>query len=614
MKKLLLILSVYAVISFIAIVLLTVFLINPPELLAEDLSAYKFQTGLHNYLVMLPAILLSGFLMACSVQWQHKTSNSKERFSQGMFIRYRNCMVIGLFVVLVLFLNKEVFLFNLENSLEVKRKAPSELSEAIHTARYFINEQQYHLAVQYAQKAVIVSPGSKEAAAVLKESSDLLEIEINSEHSADEIFHRVIGTQKPVHTQDADRSPYELVQKAQDAMNRKEWFEAHYWAELAVESCDEKNTNREAAIILANDSWNKLQHSEAYENEDERNYYFKKKEGYVALNSGDNLKAYYIYKNLLDAKNVKPTPDVKRFFELAKENVESEYFFFDETEHMNRLANRHDIYFSLTEDDGTKNVIFIRNSMDIKKNGGLVRYLEGFNLVKYRQDGTFMYSVKVPFAKVMAFPSADIGGKKWKNVPYVILQSVDRNTEGLVCRPEYSFIEDDVSDISEYQNSVSEEEQARISRINSMILPMNFDDFAAISEASAGPSQMPLLALMSFISKATQYGFSVETFYQCVVSRLMYPMFILIVLLFLAAMGWNYRIEDKTSTFRFKWMFFLPLCTGVFFGIFELTEYVSGILNYVIVGLFGSASVVMAAVCYIIMLFCASVLFVSRKE
>ncbi|MCR5494461.1 MAG: hypothetical protein K6F15_02400 [Treponema sp.] len=614
MKKLLLVLFSYGLIAFGIIVLLTVFFITPPELLSEDLSSYKFLSGLYNYLTLMPAILLSGFLMACSVQWQHKTSNSRERFSQGMFIRFRNCMVVGIFIVFALFLNKEVFLVKISNSLDVKRKAPSELKEAIYNASYFIDQQQYHLAVQYARKAVLVSPESDEAQSVLKESSDLLEIEHDAEKSADEILNRISELQRPVHTKDAAFSPLALVQKARQAMTEKDWFNAHYWAALAVEACDEKNTNREEALILANDAWNKLQHSDAYQNEDERNYYKKKKEGYTALHSGDSLKAYYIYKSLLDAKNVAQTPDVERFFELARENVQSQYFFFDETEHMNRLANRHNIYFSLEDKDKTRLVIYIKNSMDIKKDGGLVRYLEGFNMVRYRPDGSFMYSLSVPYAKVMALRSADIGGREWENVPFVILQSVDRNTEGLVCYPEYTFTESDVQDISEYQNPMTQEEMDDISRTNSFILPMNFDDFAAISEASSGASHMSLTALMSFLSKAEKYGFSAETFYQCVVSRLMYPLFILAVVLFLAAAGWNYRIEDKRSNFRFRWLFFLPLCTLIFFGIFELCTYVTGILNYVIVGLFGSASVFMASILYIIILFFASILFVSRKE
>lgn len=614
MKKLLLILFAYGILAFALIFLLTFFLIKPPLLLQEDLTSYKFIAGLHNYFRLFPAILLSGFLMACSVQWQHKTSNSRERFSQGMLIRFRNCIIVGIFLVLVIFLNREVFLLNTGNYLEEKKKAPYELDEAIYNARYFIQEEKYHLALQYAQKAVIISPESKEAKAVLKESSDFLELESGEGKFLKENFTDISKSQKPLRTEDSAYSPLVLVEKAKEAALQKSWFNAHYWASLAVEACDEKNTNREEAILLANKAWNELQHNEIYSNEDEKNYYLKKKAGYMALNSGDSLKAYYIYNSLLSLKNVNQTPDVKRFFELAREDVKSKYFFFDETEDMNRLANRHDIYFSLENEDKTKSVFYIRNSMDIKKDGGLVRYLEDFNMVRYRQDGSFMYSLSVPYAKVSALRSADIGGQKWKNVPYIILQSVDRNTEGLVCYPEYSFTEDDVQNIKDYAFALSQEEMQEFQSQNSLILPMDFNDFATISEASAGPDKMPLFALLSFLSKAEKYGFASETFYQSVVSRLMYPMFILVVILFLAAAGWNYRIEDKRSAFRFSWLFFLPLCTFVFFGIFELCKYIAGILNYVVVGLFGSGAIFVSAVIYIVILIFASIHFVSRKE
>ena len=606
MKKVLLILGIYTVVVFAACIICSC-VIDVPHLLGVDVSGYKFLRGMKYFFIFLPSVFLSSFAVACSVQWQKCGTGSRQRFSSAMIVRFRNCIIFSLILILVLELAKEIFLPQINSSLAKKEKAPLELREILDTAEDFIAEKKYALAIQYGQMAVEISGGDKAAAGVLKRAEDLYDVEKHFEES--ENIVPLKAELKPHQTENKGYTPYELIQKSKAAAGKGEWFEAHYWANLAVEGCDGTDTNFSQAVSAANEAWNELQQPKAFSNEAERNYYLKKKEGYIALNYGDSLKAYYIFKNLLSCTDVNVTPDVNEFFELAKEDLEGSYFFFDETEDMNELANQHNIYFTLENIEGGKSVYYIKRSMDINKAGGLVRYVEGFTVVNFDKNGKLNYSFSVPFGKITAVKTSNFSeedtltlgiDKSWKYIPQVLLQSVDRNTEGLISKPEYVFADD-------YENRESV-------CTGLILLPMSFDDFSVISEASCGAENMSFVSLFSFLNKKWNFGYADELFNQCFLCRAMYRLYILILLKFFASFGWNYRIEDKNAHFKFLWLLVLPFFNMIVYVVLELCNYIYEIINYVLVGTCGSLALIVAIVLYTSIFIFDSIMFVSRKE
>lgn len=633
MKKLIFITGIYTAVIFALCLLISVFFIPRPEFLISGTEkSFVFFYGLYIFLVCLPGILLSGFTVSCAVFWQKKSGNSRSRFSEAMFSRFKLVLFSSLLFILFLSLNEEIFKPSAKRKIDFIKEAPADFADALSIAGHFLEQDQPLLALQYAEKAVKISPKDADAQRVLKLARDSADLLIDSELHGKKEAPEAEKLQKPLHEKDKGHTILELLEKSDSAAEKKQWFDAHYWASLALEACDGKNTNLDAAAEKSNYAWKMLSLPVEFDNSMEQKYYKIKKDGYAAFSRGDFLKAYYTFlglkNNYVQAEN---DPDVNKFLALSEEDLENQYFFFDETEYMEELSDSHKIYFSLDYPDGSKNVFYISNAMDIKKEGGLVRYMENLNVVHYDENNEFDYSFFVPFAKAVAQPVSEFGQenlsylgieKSWEYVPSVILQSVDRNTEGLVSSPVYSYEPTGLSELDAKnlgaENTLKKEYSKRIplniKNGSIMILPMQFSEFNLINVAAGGAKEMPLPVLFKLLPRASGYGFSQEVFAQNLVQRATFPFIMLIMFVFCACIGWNYRIENPDEIFKFKWTLLIPVLSFIMVVSFSIVLYFFNMLSYVFVGLLGTSAVFAAASFYVLVFFAASVLFLSRKS
>lgn len=633
MKKLIFITGIYTAVIFALCLLISVFFIPRPEFLISGTEkSFVFFYGLYIFLVCLPGILLSGFTVSCAVFWQKKSGNSRSRFSEAMFSRFKLVLFSSLLFILFLSLNEEIFKPSAKQKIDFIKEAPADFADALSIAGHFLEQDQPLLALQYAEKAVKISPKDADAQRVLKLARDSADLLIDSELHGKKDVPEAEKLQKPLHEKDKGHTILELLEKSDSAAEKKQWFDAHYWASLALEACDGKNTNLDAAAEKSNYAWKMLSLPVEFDNSMEQKYYKIKKDGYAAFSRGDFLKAYYTFlglkNNYAQAEN---DPDVNKFLALSEEDLENQYFFFDETKYMEELSDSHKIYFSLDYPDGSKNVFYISNAMDIKKEGGLVRYMENLNVVHYDENNEFVYSFFVPFAKAVAQPVSEFGQenlsylgieKSWEYVPSVILQSVDRNTEGLVSSPVYSYEPTGLSELDAKnlgaENTLKKEYSKRIplniKNGSIMILPMQFSDFNLINAAAGGAKEMPLPVLFKLLPRASGYGFSQEVFAQNLVQRATFPFIMLIMFVFCACIGWNYRIENPDEIFKFKWTLLIPVLSFIMVVSFSIVLYFFNMLSYVFVGLLGTSAVFAAASFYVLVFFAASVLFLSRKS
>ena len=607
MKKTLLVLIVFTLLVFAGCICFSAFVLKVPGIFETYGSSYRFFHGLKYFFMLFPAIVTSGFVAGCSIQWKSGIDDSARRFSHSMTRRYKNTVLLSLPLVLLLSLTQEVFVPAVDSTISEIKSLPYKVNSYLNFSRTFLNEGKTVLALQYANYAVELDPEDTDALAIKKAAEDKLELENKMALSHPEQQIVTVNESKVLTSEDRTHTVYELVLKSRDALEKKDWFNAHYYAHLAVSACSGTDTNLHEAMTLANTAWNNIQRPQAFEDAAEKEYFETKRQGYTAYTSGDYLKAYYIFQRLLHFENVKPTADVERFFNLSREEVENQYFFFDETDYMKEIADFHNVYFSVMNSDKSKTVFYARNVMPMKKDGGLVSYMEGFYAVNFSSTGEFNYSFDVPFAKVVAQNTADFSSealsamgisKSWKNVPLIILQSVDRHTEGLVSRPKFV-----------YRDNFS-----KLSSENVMIVPIDFEGLSSLAELSGASKNMDIFSLLTFISKAKSFGFSEEIYMVQLVSRVMYPLFILIVLVFCAVIGWNYRLEKVSISFKFSWLFAFPIFTVIALVIFNSMLYIFNMMNYVFVGLFGANSVLMTMILYIIIFVCMSVLFMSRKK
>lgn len=603
MRKILLLLVAYVALAFAVCVGVAYGVGHIPAVLPGQATTYMLFRALLYFLRVLPALLTSGFLIACAIYFGHHAEKAQVRFSPEIIAHFKMVLFASLGMVFVLALSREVFVPQVTARQNLMTEAPGLLNEYLISGRYCLVVKRYVLAHEYAKQALRLDPSNKDAQALLDDA----ERNMNKMRPRREKEASLAPTQY-AWGELAHETVTSLIAKANKAKEDGQWFNAHYYAQLALSLATGADINRQEARLLANEAWEHLDTPGGLVDEVAKQFYDKKRRAYDYLLSGDTLEAYYAFSELQSNRvSAVVDPDVQNFFEIAKERLAAEAFFIDETLHLQLFEFVQNIYFTLAHDDGRRDVIFIRGITAVSNSGRMIQYLRGFSLYSYAPDGTFLYSMTTPYAKMVAEPVAVFDeqtlaekgiSESYKNVPYIILRSVAREFGRMKNEPVYTF-----------SAAVPESEHAEPS---AMLLPMPFDDFNLACDAAVGPQQMNLLSLIRITGKADSFGYSEEVFSATLISRLTYPLLMLIVLIFVASFAWNYRVE-KAQLFKFSWSFVLPLCTVIVYPLLEILLYVEDLVCYAIIALLGQAAVAVAIVIAVVLLFLGSAYFMARK-
>lgn len=710
MKKLLLTLGIYSALIFIACIITSNCMIgNLPLLLDTAVKSYKFSRGLIWFFEFLPAVLLSGLLLAACIQWKSQTSSAatEKRFSLAQLRRFKKFFILALLLTLLLTVLEELLLPSIQKKQEIRENQIEYFNKSIDLANRLLYEDENSLlAAQYAEIAYSLNPHDERAIELYENTHDNLEstmAEIQEKKSeekdlpvADEVLQiedavfnlsegaghvapeadglesdsalssgvdvnesgdlildggpavesgdavledvnaneddalvssvdetdgngdvvsnaadvKSLESSKKEDTLPMDATGYsskELLELSERAAQNENWFDAHYWATLAEKVCLKTDTNYQIAVERANYAWSKISKPESFGNEDEKNYYKIKKDGYSALNDGDFMSAYYIFQELSEDPSHAEDPDVLRYFALAKEKVESQYFFIDESSKMETMICQSDIYYQIENSDGTKDIFFIGQSGKIREDGGYVRYLKDFNFTKFAKNGKALYSFYVPFVKAVALSANTFSyqqknemniSKKWKYLPLLYLKSVDRKSQGVVSEPAYEIYQKDFS----------------VEKNNLLLLPMDFDDFDMLDSISAGADKMGIGRLYKFCKNPLDFGFAKSTYILSLASRITYPFLILILIIATGILAWNYGFANENSIFKFKYLFTMPLLFAIAFVLFEIIEYAFKLVNFLFVTVMGFPAIYLCLSLYAILLLVLCIIFVSRKN
>ncbi len=653
MKKTLPTIIVYILMIFTICIAATFCYRGIPELNPGDANTFRFVRGIRWFAILFPAVLISGFALGCSIAWKNESVGSTRRFSEGIFARFGGVIVMALVITLVLSLTHEVVRPGLEKKYQALLEGPSDLALAKKSASELLASENPEYAYPYALRAYKICAKDPETSVLLKKSKDALDMAYDrSLYDTNRKSAVNLKEAMPLHTGDASYTAVEMLEKSNAAAAENNWYLAHYWASLAIKAATGLDSVMQDAKIAASNAWNELKNPSGFENKENYDFYTKKTQAYNALQAGnpsDNLKAYYILKTLSENGH-KDDPDVIRFLALAEEAVSNEYFFIDETEDIEKLKTTGDIYFALSDSaTGTKNVYYIKGAMDSIEDGRSVRYLEGLTVATFSKSGKFIRSMYAPVAKVIsqsvsAFDKETLSFKgissSWKKVPFIMLQAVDRVTEGIVAEPRYSYTLTNLPDrilkaegieaSQKYEKPVDGGTGAdmddayttlrsgiirRLPETRTIVLSMPYDDFIAVNEAANGPEGMDLITISKFVKKATSYGFSREVYYKDLLGRTLYPLFLLCIMIFCATIGWNYRIDGgRRVQFKFRWVFLIPVSGFVTFLFLEFANYVYNMINYVIAGACGAGAFPVAIALYIVLLVLVSANFLSRHD
>ncbi|MBR7064697.1 MAG: hypothetical protein IKI31_06100 [Treponema sp.] len=590
MKKVFRIFFAYLVAALIGCIIYS-FIKKPlPDLLKVSVTKYKICKSLFLFCSILPSIVITGFAIAHAISFGRNPEGSNERFSSSMFERFRNVMIVSVLCAFLLTFSREVLMPVLSASITKAERLPLLVQEYVRAGRQMNIIGRHELAYQYGLHAAKLDPKSEEALLLIHDT-ELLAKESRNVKSNENVTSAL---------SEEGYTVSQLRKLAESAFQKEEWFNAHYYAQTGVLLASERDTNYESLRNIASSAWNKLSDAEPEKFSESAQIFKTKFEGYTALMQGDDVKAYYIFTELSEKVKSKD-PDIERFLKLAKERVTSEYFFIDEMLAKQDFESAQNILFSLKKPGGEVDIVFIKGVTPVTGSVGTVQYLRDFSIYSLDRHGTYKGSLHVPYAKMLQMPLSNFdektkllieGGDENSFIPYVLLTSIDRHTRGVV-------------------NSPSFYGAAQVK--NQMVLPILYDNFLILSKGVQNTETLSLFDLKKFVPLAKSFGYAHEVYESDFASRMLYPLFIVLVLLYVATFAWNYRLGEH-SIFKLSWTFAFPFFSLVAFLLYKALFWFFDLVNLVVVSsaplnlaLFGLCAI------YFAILVVLSIFFVYRK-
>lgn len=609
MKKIIAILSVFIGIGLIVSIIYGFMSEVPATVPQTSAFVYKLMNGIQNFGRYIPGVAITGFTVSCSVHFGRNSEGSTERFSKAMLERFKTVMIVSIIMAFFLTFCSEVLVLLTGNKKSSIINRPKIVTEYINVGNRLFDNGYYERAMNYAEAALKLSPNEKHALNL----RDRADVEINRARTSNirfKLYESVEEAEKVDHVViDAAQinEVYQLYLKANEAFTKKEWFNAHYYSELGIKLATPKDPNLEELKKISTAAWNNLTEYHDLAKTQGQLTFEKKYQGYLALVQKDDLKAYYIFRELYQSsREMQSDPDVVFYLQIAENRINERCFFIDETFELKSFESANDVYFAYEYADGSRDVIYFKGMTTVASTGNSIQYLRALTIVSVARNGEVFRTMTVPYAKVLPVSvktltpttKALMGiDDSIDCVPYIMLKSVGRDSPELHNEPLYTYQNGETANTPEY-----------------LLLSIPYDDFLLLEKSTSTPESMPLASLFKLVHMAAKYGFCTEVYGQALVNRIFYPLWILIMFILLAGFGWSNRI-NPTQFFKFSWaLAFIPfILISMLYN--KMMMFLFRLVNYVLLGGFGlSGGMVAALVLYIILFICSAIIFVSRHS
>lgn len=345
------------------------------------------------------------------------------------------------------------------------------------------------------------------------------------------------------------------LKRAEMAALAFDFYTAHYYAKLAMQTFQDGNPLKIDAENLAVRAWAEVEKGLAsYKDAPSIALYKSKKAAYETLQRGDYIKAYYSFLQIdssMRASNPdKKDPEVERFLNLSRVELEKNVFFTDELKNIPNFIMRGDISFTVGEHSHECAVIKIHG---ISHGSSTLRneiYLMNVLYTRLGISNAEKWSIIIPYAKLI-----EVVDDEGKNRLMLQICSVDRYSEENTVYPK-----------------VLSGELPRENAHN-ILLPMTMTDFILIEKSISGPSAMKISDLYYFSLIAEKYGLKKEAYLSEVLYRLTEPLLLLIVSLLVLILSWRFRVSPGRRLNK-RLFLFSPLCPFLSYILMETLRYI----------------------------------------
>jgi hypothetical protein len=313
------------------------------------------------------------------------------------------------------------------------------------------------------------------------------------------------------------------------ALKEERLFDAHWLYTLGGRLAIPGSPEAAYSARLASDVWNMIS-SQAPNQRELRLYeiYNLKLSGYQAMNSGDWIRAYYIFLELL--KYTPDDPDAKNFFAASERGAGETAFFIDEMElSLGEILTG--AVFSLPISNGRAALRFtsLTTSDDIA-------YGMGFEYMSFDANSNPVASVKSRYAKIMPFMLGE------KPQIFILTHALDRNDKEKFYDSEWLI-----------GNKTA----------GGILLNISFEDFLLLSHVRRGLTGLEVTDLFLASEKFNNAGYIKQIFQAEILNRVGTALFFLPAAIFVIIIGWRYRVKERP---RYLFIIMLAVLPIIFHG------------------------------------------------
>lgn len=343
--------------------------------------------------------------------------------------------------------------------------------------------------------------------------------------------------------------------QAQEAFRDGRYYDAHWLAGVASRLARKGSPEEAGAAALASQAWDAVAGLEPDAGDLQAySLYRRKRDGYTALQSGDWVRSYYIYKEL--SAILPQDPDVRNYLALAEQGTTEIAFFADEVSRsLGEVAGAAVLSLPLRSGAGSREGTALL-SFDSLAAFGDVSYGTDLMIRMYDAEGRATGSVRTAYAKLLPFTLAPLGtdGTRAAGRPrtLVLLTALDRADETLRWTPRWSHSRAAAADTAQ------------------IVLDIPYEDLRLALHAKRGPGALSAGELQRAGQVLGDYGFLPQTFQGELIRRFYDPLNFLVLCILAVTIGWRLRSRRGAGAVGIPMVALLPLVSDTVVQCFRM--------------------------------------------
>ena len=321
----------------------------------------------------------------------------------------------------------------------------------------------------------------------------------------------------------------QAISMAAAAFREQRYFDAHWLAIVAGRLAESGSPEEANAARLASEAWNMIS-SQAPGVMEVRLYelYNLKLSGYQAMSTGDWIRAFYIFQELLSL--TPDDPDTANFLAASERGAVEYAFFLDEMElSLGEILTG--AVFSLPAGNGRAVLRFLSLTSSAD-----AAYVMGFEYMDFDADSRPRTSVSARYAKLLPFTLNE--------KPHVLILT-------------------HVLDRLNKDNSYEGEWLVGAKTAGGILLEISFEDFLLLTDVRRGLPNFQIDELFTASNKLNNLGYVSQIFQAEILNRLGSALFFLPMAIFIIVLGWRFRTKSRP---RYLFVLLLPVLPVVFNG------------------------------------------------